>query len=390
MDVLQKAFVEGSVVLLKMSPVNEYLAPLFARALAPLIERNYLAIACGGAEVGSYLCYHGAVDDVHITGSNATHDRIVWGPPGSEREVRRRRSSPVLRKPITSELGNISPVLVVPGPYSDAELSMVAESVAGMMTHNASFNCNSAKLLVLPAGWRARDRFLEKLGGVLERVPPRFAYYPGAGQRFDALTRDRHDVRRIGSRTDRALPWTMILSLDPHDRTEPSFQTEPFCALLSEVSVGSDDPAEFLSAATTFLNERVWGTLNATVFVHPEVEASASGFAATQAALREMRYGTIALNGWAALGYALCSTPWGAYPGADLANVQSGIGWVHNTPMLEGIRKCIIRVPFSASPKPVYFPSHRLLRELGRRLADFEVAPSWLKVPGLAVAALRG
>jgi hypothetical protein len=57
---------------------------------------------------------------VHITGSDRTHDRIVWGPPGAERESRRMaEDEPLLKKPISSELGCVTPVVMVPGPYTD-------------------------------------------------------------------------------------------------------------------------------------------------------------------------------------------------------------------------------------------------------------------------------
>jgi aldehyde dehydrogenase (NAD(P)+) len=389
MDILYKMFVDGCVVLLKMNPVNEYLGPLLERALRPLLDRGYLAIVYGGAEVGSYLAYHPDVGDVHITGSDKTHDLIVWGPPGPEREDRKRRNDPLLKKPITSELGNVSPVLVVPGPYTDAELSSMAENAAGMVTNNASFNCNAAKLLVLPKGWAQRDAFIRKMSDVLARVPPRKAYYPGAVERYEALTKGHGDVRKIGTAGEHALPWTLVLGLDAGNADEKNFVTEPFCSILSEVSIGSTDPGEFLHAATPFANDRVWGTLNATLFVHPSVEGS-SVKKDLDAAVRDLRFGTVAINTWPAIGYALVTTPWGGHPSATLANVQSGIGWVHNTVMLENIEKCVVHAPLKAMPKPIYFPSHKTLDRVGRRLVEFEAAPSWLKVPGIALAAMSG
>ena len=389
MDVLYKMFVDGNVCLLKMNPVNEYLGKFFERAFKTLIDAGYLAIAYGGAEVGSYLCYHPHVDDVHITGSDKTHDAIVWGPPGAEREDRKRRNDPILKKPITSELGNVSPVIVLPGPYTDAELLSMAENVAGMVTQNASFNCNAAKMLVLPKGWSHRERFIANVSDVLARVPPRKAYYPGAFQRFDALTSGHGDVRKIGARSDQALPWTLILGLDAGDEREQNFVTEPFCSILNEVSIGSTDVSEFLAAAVPFANDRVWGTLNAMLFVHPKLEAS-SEKTAIDGALRDLRYGTVAINAWPAFAYALCSTPWGGHPSATLTDIQSGLGWVHNTVMLEDIEKCVVRAPLKPVPKPIYFPSHKTLNKLAERVENFEASPSWLKVPALALAAMGG
>lgn len=390
MDVVYKMFVDGNVCILKMNPVNEYLGPFFERAFKTLIDKGYLAIVYGGAEVGSYLCYHKGVDDVHITGSDKTHDVIVWGPPGPEREDRKRRNDPILKKPITSELGNVSPVMIVPGPYTDDELSSMAENLAGMITNNGSFNCNAAKLLVTPKGWDKRDAFLQKVGSVLAGVKPRKAYYPGAFQRYESLTTGHADVRKIGTGTDQNLPWTLVAGLDSDDPKEGNFFTEPFCAILSETSVGSTDPLDFIAKAVPFANDRVWGTLNAMLFAHPKLDADPTTRAALEGAIRDLKYGTVAVNVWPALGYALCSTPWGGHPSATLADIQSGLGWVHNTVMLEDIEKCVVRAPLKPMPKQVYFATHKTVHQLGQKLVSFEASPSWLKVPGLAVAALRG
>jgi aldehyde dehydrogenase (NAD(P)+) len=266
----------------------------------------------------------------------------------------------------------------------------MAENVAGMITNNGSFNCNAAKLLVLPKGWDKREAFIQKLSTVLAQVPPRKAYYPGAFNRHEALTKGHADVRKIGRGTDQALPWTLVLGLDAKDPNERNFHDEPFCSILNEVEIGSTDPVQFISEAVPFANDRVWGTLSSMLFVHPKSEADPTIRTAVDGALRDLRYGAVAVNVWPALAYALVSTPWGGHPSATLADIQSGLGWVHNTVMLEDIDKCIIRAPLKPMPKHVYFPTHKTVHQLGRRLVEFEAAPSWLKVPGLAVAAMRG
>src|SRR5215471_4618045 len=129
-DVLHKLFAEGRVCVLKMNPVNEYVGAFLERGLAPLVEHGFLRIVYGGGAEGAYLVGHPGVDDVHITGSANTFDQIFWGPPGPERERRKRENDPLLRKTITSELGNVSPVIVVPGRYSDRELLFRARAVA--------------------------------------------------------------------------------------------------------------------------------------------------------------------------------------------------------------------------------------------------------------------
>jgi len=386
MDVATKMFIEGFVCVLKMSPVNEWAGPFLERALHPLVSRGYLRIVYGGADVGSYLTSHPLVNDIHITGSDRTHDLIVFGPPGPERERRLRELDPLLRIPISSELGNVSPVAVVPYDYSDKELWFMSRNVVSMVVNNGSFNCNAAKMLVTPKGWSQRDRFVDLVAKGLAEAPTRTAYYPGAFDRYRALTTGRR-VEAFGQGTDEKLPWTLIRGLDA-SQDEQLFRTEPFCGILSETSVGSSDPVEFLFAATRFMNDTLWGTLNAMLFVHPKLERDATVSAAVDRAIVELRYGTVGINHWPALGYVWGTTPWGGHPSATLNNVQSGLGWVHNSFMLDGIDKAVVRGPLTVWPYPTWFVDNPKGAAVGPVLARMEASPSWLKLPGLLARVL--
>ncbi len=44
------------------------------------MDAGYLAFVYGGGEEGKHLCNHPAVHSIHLTGSEATYDAIVWGP----------------------------------------------------------------------------------------------------------------------------------------------------------------------------------------------------------------------------------------------------------------------------------------------------------------------
>lgn len=388
-DVLQKLFTEGKTCLLKMNPVNAYLGPVLEEAFAPAVERGLVAVVYGGGEEGAFLCGHPAVDEIHVTGSDRTHDLIAWGPPGPEREARKARRAPLLQKEITSELGCVSPVLVVPGPWDDRRLAFQAESVAGMVTHNASFNCNAAKLLLTARGWGGREPFLDRVVAAMAKAPARRAWYPGAAERYRALTEGRPVVRTAGTAGPGALPWALVPGLDPAS-DDPAFTTEPFCSLLSEASVGSADPLEFLDAAVRFANRRLWGTLSCGLVVHPATMADPTLRAGVERAIRALRYGSVNLNVWAGYAFAFGTTPWGAFPGATLHDVQSGRGFVHNTLMLEGIEKCVVRHPAVAFPKPPYFPSHRTAHTLGERLTGLEAGGGWAALPGVVGTAVRG
>ena len=82
--------------------------------MASLIGAGVLRIVQGGAAVGQHLTGHARIDEVHITGSDKTYDAVVFGT-GPEGQRRKEADQPVLDKPVTAELGNVSPVIVVPG-----------------------------------------------------------------------------------------------------------------------------------------------------------------------------------------------------------------------------------------------------------------------------------
>jgi len=388
-DAIYKMFVEGKVCLIKMNPVNAHVGPFIEKAFKDAVDRGLVAVCYGGADVGKYLVEHPGVDEIHITGSDKTHDMMVWGPPGPEREARKAKREPLLKKEITSELGNISPVIVVPGPYSDAELAFQGESITAAIANNASFNCNSAKLLVAPKGWDKADKLKQSIADALGKVPVRKAYYPGAEQRWNELVSSHPKVKRIGEAVPGTLPWALIEDIDP-DGTDKVFSMEPWCSILSETAIGSADPIAFLDEAVKFCNDKVWGTLSATIIVHPSTMKDPKFAEALDRAVQALRYGTVCINHWPALGFAFGTTPWGGHPSATLENIQSGKGWVHNTFMLEDIEKCVIRGPLVVKPKPTWFANHRTAAEIGRRLVRMEAQPSFFKLPGLIMQAIRG
>jgi acyl-CoA reductase-like NAD-dependent aldehyde dehydrogenase len=382
-DTISKIFQEGQVVLLKMNPVNEYLGPIFGRLFARLIEAGFVRIIYGGAEVGAAAVDHPEVDEVHITGSIHSHDAIVWGPPGETRERRKRENNPVLQKPITSELGNVSPWIVVPADYTDSQLRFQAESVAASITNNASFNCVATKVIVTAKSWPQRTRFLDLLEEVLKQVPQRKAYYPGARDRYSRFT------GRPAPQDGDALPWTLLRNSDPHIAPQ-LFCEESFVCVCAEIGLDAPSEQEFLSRAVRFANDELWGTLSAALTVHPSFRKAPGGEESYRAALSNLRHGAVGVNHWPALVYAMMSPPWGGYPSGTLADAQSGIGSVHNTFMLQDVQKTILEGPLTIWPKPFWFPTHRNPEPLAWKVLDLYHRPSPWKLPGLMLAALGG
>jgi hypothetical protein len=389
LDAIHKLFVEQQVVVLKLHPVMAHLAGVQAAALAPLVREGVLRIVTGDHVQGGHLASHPGVDTLHITGSDRTYDAIVYGT-GAEGAERKRRDDPVLRKPFTAELGNLTPIIVVPGRWSGAELDYHAENIATMLTNNAGFNCTTSRVIVTAAAWPQRGALLDRIRRRLGELPTRLAYYPGAAARFAAFREVHPEGELFGDPSDGHLPWMLIAGLSPDLAGDPCYRIEAFCSVTAETPIEARDTAAFLERATAFANERLWGTLNATLIVDPRTAKDPAIRPALEGAIEGLRYGTVSLNHWSAAGYGIGITPWGAYPGNPRHDIGSGTGFVHNPLMFERAEKTVIRGPFRAWPRPPWFSNHTAPHRLMPELTRFEADHHLRRLLPIARYAIRG
>ncbi|KAB1984213.1 aldehyde dehydrogenase family protein [Streptomyces triticiradicis] len=392
LDILHKLYAEGQVVVAKMNPVNAYLRPHFEHVFAEFVARGWVRFIDGGAAEGGYLAAHEGVDAIHVTGSDRTHDALVWGTDEQTGE-RRRDDMPLIGKPFTSELGGVSPCIVTPGPWSAADFRYQAEHIVTSKMNNSGHNCIASQILVLPREWDGTERLLDEIRRVLRALPPRTDYYPGAEQRLSAVLAAHPKAETHGD-------GCRLLVPDITDHDDVLITGEVFGSALGVVRLPGDTPAEFLGHAVEFANDTLPGTLGATLIVHPGTEKTDR--AAVEKAVAGLRYGTLGVNCWSAVGFLLGFTPWGAFPGHTRQDIGSGIGFVHNAFMLEDIEKTVLRAPFtpaprglltsdpSLSPRPPYFVTNRTALATVELVTRFTAAPGLLKLPAIFASALRG
>lgn len=388
-DVLHMLLVENQVVLLKMNPVNEHVGPFVEQAFRALVSRGFLRVVYGGADEGGMLAEHPRVERIHLTGSDRTHDAIVFGPG---EEGQRRRRSRVVRnaRRVSCELGNVTPFIVVPGPWNRRDVSIQGEALAAQVTTNVGFNCVTGRLIINRSGWACSRYLMEAVRDHLRQAPQRHPYYPGARQRWERFVETYPQAECFGSREGEDVPYTLVAGLDAKQTDQLAFREEAFAPIIAETSIAAGSKADYLAQAVELCNEHLWGTLAAHILIHPETFDEPGMAEAMERAVRDLRYGTVAINTWAALSFTLMDTPWGAAPGHEPWDIQSGTGFVHNTRMFERPEKTVIRGPFRPLVKPIWFPSHRSAHRLMPRLTAFEAEPTWGQLPGIAWQALRG
>ncbi|MEU6561412.1 aldehyde dehydrogenase family protein [Nocardia nova] len=392
LDTLYELIAHNRVVALKLNPVTDPMLPVLEKIFAPLIGLGALRILTGGAELGGRLVADERVAHVHMTGSAATHDAIVWGP-GAEGEKRKAAGTPKLDKPITSELGGVSPTIVVPGDWSADDLEFQARHLATQRLHNGGYNCVAAQAIIISADWPQKDRFLAALTEAIERAPARAAYYPGSDDRVAAAHASYPAARRLGERGERLL----VTGLDPDGET--LFTSEYFAPVLGVVELPGTGAA-FARAAADTANEKLTGTLGVNIVAHPDTIAELG--TEFDGLIERLRYGTVAVNAWTAVGYLTPTASWGAYPGHTLDDVQSGIGVVHNAWLIDRIERTVVRGPFRPAPRsvlhgewaltpnPPWFVDNRTAAQTGRLLTGFATDPRWTRLPAIFASALRG
>ena len=395
LDTLQKLLVENQVVLLKLNPVNDYLLPFFEAAFKPLIDQDFLAVIPGDAALGAWACEHELVEEIHVTGAGSTHDAIVWGT-GVEGERRRKAGTPRNSRRITSELGAVCPTVVVPGPWSAADIRYQAEQIATQKLHNGGHNCVSCQTLIMPEGWDQAQDLLDGFRSVVASAGERGAYYPGAKDRLRAFA----DHAASGSGVERlrrgASQELLLTTFD----SDADGQHEVFAPAMNIKWLEGSDPAAFLEAAIDFANEKLEGTLGANIVIHPATRR-AIGEARFEELIGKLAYGEIAINTWTGVNFLAVALPWGGFPGTTPEDVGSGIGVVHNTFMLEGVERSVLEAPWrpfprgllsgslALMPKPPWFVTHRRAAAIGRQMTRFAHRPSLFKIPAIFLNVLR-
>ncbi|KAG2484226.1 hypothetical protein HYH03_016961 [Edaphochlamys debaryana] len=364
-DALVVLYERGEVAAVKPHPIQDAWHRFADYVMAPLIEAGYVrSLYLPSPAETRTLLYHPLVDCVHMTGGTATHDAIVWGSSPEEQARRRAANDPLLKVPITSELGCVTPFIVAPAEFTDLQIKEQAANLVLAVTSNTGCNCNSAKVLVLPGDWAQADAFLERVRSIMRHTPLDPPYYPGIHQRYAAF-KERYPgceevmapAKACSRPLGEPLPYLInVLDKVPEDMSqEYAFQVEPFAPVLTVVRLPTSGPEAFLDAATRFANESLWGTLSCMLVVHPDLEKSCG--AAVEKAIDSLRYGLVSVNCWSAVSFITGTSTWGAFEGGQtVADVGSGIGLMGNPFLVEGLQKAVYRVPITgqAVPKPMH------------------------------------
>ena len=83
--------------------------------------------------------------------------------------------APPLAKRVDAELGCVTPYIVVPGAWTEADMEYYADEIVAGLVNNAGHNCTKAELLVTAAEWPLRGAFVDAV-----RCVPCISVLPGS------------------------------------------------------------------------------------------------------------------------------------------------------------------------------------------------------------------
>jgi acyl-CoA reductase-like NAD-dependent aldehyde dehydrogenase len=401
-DVAHLVFAVGCALVCKINPVNDYLKTHMEKAFAPLVELGIVQFCYGGISESQKLIHDSRIDGIHMTGSDKTYDIIQFGPKLGENPVpslkkmiatNKKLNKLNLSKPFMAELGCSTPYIICPGKWNAADIDFHARAVVSMCVHNGHYNCLAAQNIIVSAHWPQRKDFVDAVRKHLQATQSRSAYYPGAASRLEQF-RAAYAEQKIsnfngGKASDGVLPWTIIEGVSSDSPAcNHTCRNEAWTALMTEIVVPSKSDADFLEQAVTFCNEKVWGTLSCAIFMPPDLIAREP--IACEAAVANLKYGSVCVNAPTGLGYFVTACSWGGYIGHCPTDIQSGIGQIHNTLLFSNVEKSVIRAPWNSAVTPMWFHDNANHEALANAVVDFQASPNMIDFTRVALAAVRG
>ncbi len=195
-------------------------------------------------------------------------------------------------------------------------------------------------MVVLDRQWPLAQRFSDAVEQKLKSFPHYKPYYVGTADRMAAVKANCPSTRIIGANNFHFVP-----DVDAEGGGGSyMLLNEVFGPAIAFKYVdGGNDAVKFWKQTSAFCNSSCFGSLSMSVVVSPST-VSAVGKNELDLFIRDLKWGTIGVNVWAAFITGNPFGTWGAVPGRHSEeDIQSGIGTLGNLCLLENFEKSLIR-----------------------------------------------
>ncbi len=382
LDALFHMIAHKSVIYIKLNPVNDYLLPIFLQVFEPFISRGFMVVTEGDMEASKYLTEHDGFHQTHLTGSNYTYENIVYGRTLTDKERSLKTLPKLNKKPITTELGNVTPIIIHPGNWTRSEIRHQAKKIVTAKLNNSGFNCIAAQVIILPKNWKHSDKLKNEIKLYLKKVGDTTSYYPGATENLEELIQSENyeQINNLSCIT----PFLVSeLDLEKEYGNKEVWSTALY---FHEIPYTSYE--NFCSNAIDYVNNDLWGNLGVSVLIKNHNKMTNQEILNTY--VEELNYGTVAINEWSALGFVIPTLPWGGFPGNKDNDIQSGQGYVHNSMLFESPQKGIVYSKFKLAPfiDPPWFVTNKRAHRIFKNLTYYQATKSKINLIKLIFSTL--
>ncbi len=382
LDAIYHLVAKRSVVYIKLNPVNDYLLPVYEKVFSNFIALGYIVITKGSVDESKYMTEHNGIDHIHLTGSDETYENIVYGRKLNDEEKKLKSLDKINKKSFSSELGNVTPIIVHPGNWSNAELKFQARKIVTAKLNNGGFNCISAQIVLLPDNWKHTDKLMKYIKYYMNKVDDRLSYYPNSLNVLTSLEKDKN-YERLNDQSC-ATPH-LSREIKAYSKYETS---EIWGTSIYFKKIDYENDLDYAKNVIDYCNNTLWGNLGATVLFkkyNKRVNEPIKNLY-----INNLKYGTVAINEWSAIGFIIPTLPWGGYPGNKDNDIQSGQDFVHNSMFFESPLNGVVYSKFRMSNiiDPLWFVTNKKGKKVFKNLTYFQIDKSFINFIKLAASAV--
>lgn len=339
-EVLKAIFYNNCVAVHKAHPLNEECDKIWARILDPLVQAGCLSFCNpdqGPALIDAAAVERSKIDIIYFTGGTATAQTIM-------KKIQTRTTTPIQ---MICECGGVNPAILVPGSddraWTDREMAHHAQQLVSLAKFNGGHICARPQLLVTCRNWSQRDAFLRHVEtAIRDSTFAQGSYYPGTDEIMQRFEEEYQSNTTSSPYCQRIRPehgkykTADFLWVTGDEEDGYACRKEAFCQVMVEVPLDTAATAsDFLPYATQFCNDKVLGSLCATIIIDGRTQKKHSQ--ALEMAVTELNYGSIGVNLVAANAFQSQYLIWGGNENGK--PLESGNGHFGNVFGFENVEK---------------------------------------------------
>ena len=224
----------------------------------------------------------------------------------------------------------------------------------------------------MPKQWRHAESLKKYINYYLNKIGDTSSYYPGANKLLSSL-QSNDSYNQVNDSSCE----TPFLVSDIDDELDFE-KNEVWSSVLYFKEIDHEDVDDYVEKAVEYVNKNLWGNLGVSILFKNHNKKRNKKL--LDKYLKNLTYGTIAVNEWAAIGYVIPTMPWGGYPGNPDYDIQSGQGFVHNALFLESPLKGIVKTKFRISRiiDPPWFVTNKKSHRIFKNLTYYQASKSKL------------